>query len=171
MDIDIFAIFRNLAKAFIASSFFSFLKFLGAFAFVILLIADILLLSRRLKGDWKVALYGANVPPLKKTKYQKFWERIKSNVASGDLSKAKIAVIEADKMLGETLELIGYKGKDTGEKIAAVRPGQLVGIEEARQAHDIFKKIVHSRYKIGTREILTALEGYEKVFRGLDLLD
>ena len=33
------------------------------------------------------------------------------------MSKAKIAMIEADQMFGETLEKIGYKGKDTGEKI------------------------------------------------------
>ena len=172
MEINIFAILQSIFKAFAASSFFHFLKIFGAFAFVILLIANILLLSKRLQGDWKVAFYGAKVPSLKKSKYTERWEAIKKNLVVGSLANAKIAVIEADLMFGETLEKIGYKGLDTGERIAAVKPGQLIGLEEAAQAHEIYKKIVRdSGYKIDLDEIQGALGRYEKVFRGLELLD
>lgn len=172
MDINIFAIVQSLWKDFTASAFFAFLKGFGIFAFAVLLIADVLLLSKRLRSDWKKAFYGENVPPLRKSRYLELWERIKRDAVSGDLSKAKIAVIEADKMLGETLEKIGYKGKDTGEKIAAVKPAQLTGLEEAKLAHEVFKKVVrNSEHKIDISEIEMALSGYEKVFRGLELLD
>ncbi len=172
MDINIFAIIQSIYKSFIGSSFFHFLKSFGAFAFVVLLIADILLLSKRLRGDWKIAFYGAKIPDIKKSKYAKRWQRIKENAKSGDLPKMKIAIIEADQMFGETLEKIGYEGKDTGERIAAVRPGQLIGLEEAKESHEIFKKVVRdSGYKIDDAEIQSALAGYEKVFRGLELLD
>lgn len=172
MDINIFAIIESLRETFSASPFFRFLKGFGAFAFVILLIANILLLSKRFRGDWKIAFYGAKIPPLKKSNYLEFWERIKSDASSGDLSKAKIAMIEADKMFGETLEKIGYKGADTGEKIAAVKPGQLIGLKEAIVSHEIYKKVVRDEgYKINMDEIQAALAGYEKVFRGLELLD
>ncbi|MFA6918332.1 MAG: hypothetical protein WC285_05945 [Candidatus Gracilibacteria bacterium] len=172
MDINIFATFRSAFDAFAGSSFFGFIKILAGFVVVILLIADILLLSKRVRGDWKTAFYGAKVPDLKKSKYVEKWEGIKRNAQSENVPKTKIAMIEADQMLGETLEKIGYKGKDTGEKIAEVKPGQLIGIEEAAHAHEIFKKIVHnSSYKIGPVEIQAALDGYEKVFRGLELLD
>jgi hypothetical protein len=172
MDINIFAIFRSAFAAFANSSFFGFVKILAGFIIVVLLIADILLLSKRLRGDWKTAFYGAKVPDLKKSKYIEKWEDIKRNAQGDDSAKAKIAMIKADQMLGETLGKIGYKGKDTGEKIAEVKPGQLIGIEEAKYAHEIFKKIVHnSSYEINLAEIQTALGGYEKVFRGLELLD
>lgn len=172
MDINIFAIVQSLFKAFIASPFFQFIKILSAFVIAILLIANILLLSKRIRGDWKVAFYGAKVPDLKKSKYTERWEKIKADAESDDLSKVKIAVIQADQMFGETLEKIGYKGKDTGEKIEAVKPGQLIGLKEAVQAHEVFKKIVkNSGHEIGSDEIQKALEGYEKVFRGLELLD
>lgn len=172
MDINIFAIIQSIFQAIAASSFFHFIKILAEFVIAILLIADILLLSKRMRGDWKVAFYGAKVPDLKKSKYTELWEHIKSDVLSGDLSKAKIAVIEADKMFGETLEKIGYKGKDTAEKIALVKPGQLIGLDEAKYSHEVFKKIVHnSSYEINLAEIQAALGGYEKVFRGLELLD
>ena len=53
-----------------------------------------------------------------------------------------------------------------------VKPGQLIGLEEAKYSHEIFKKIVrNSGHEIDIAEIQAALEGYEKVFRGLELLD
>lgn len=172
MDINIFSIIQSIYNALLTSSFFHFLKSFGAFAFAILLIANILLLSKRLQGDWKVAFYGAKVPGLKKSKYTEQWEHINSDVASGDMAKAKIAMIEADQMFSETLEKIGYKGKDTAEKIALVKPGQMIGLEEAKQAHEVFKKVVrNAKYEVDISEIQTALGGYEKVFRGLELLD
>jgi len=172
MDIDIFAIFQPLWRSFVASGFFQFIKTLSAFVIAVLLIANILLLSKRIRGDWKVAFYGAKIPDLKKSKYTEKWEAIKENAQSLDLSKTKIALIEADRMFGEILGKIGYEGDDTGRKIAAVKPGQLIGLEEAVQSHEIFKKIVHdSGYGADIAEIQTALEGYEKVFRGLELLD
>ena len=112
------------------------------------------------------------MPNLKKTKYMERWENIKNNAESGDMAKAKIAMIEADQMFGETLEKIGYKGKDTGERISAVKPGQLIGLEEAKFSHEIFKKIVHSSsHEMNIVDIQAALGGCEKVFRGLELLD
>lgn len=172
MDINIFAIFQSLFNGFANSSFFSFIKILAGFIIAILLIADILLISKRIRGDWKIVFYGAKVPDLKKSKYTERWESIKENVESGDIAKAKIAMIEADQMFGETLEKIGYKGKDTGERIEAVKPGQLIGLEEVKFSHEIFKKIVrNSGYEISSEDLQGALEGYEKVFRGLELLD
>lgn len=172
MDIDISAIFQSAFDAFARSSFFGFIKILAGFIIAILLVADILLLSQRIRGDWKVAFYGAKVPGLKKSKYAEKWEGIERNAESGDASKAKIALIEADQMFGETLEKIGYKGKDTGERIDVVKPGQLIGLEEAAQAHEIFKRVVrNSGHRIDIPEIQAALGGYKKVFRGLELLD
>ena len=172
MNTDIFAAFQSAFTGFAASPFFHFIKILAGFIIAILLIADILLLSKRVRGDWKTAFYGAKVPDLKKSKYIERWEGIKRNSQSEDVSKAKIAMIEADQMFGETLEKIGYKGKDTGERMAVVKPGQLIGLEEAKYAHEVFKKIVHnSSHEIDIAEIQLALEGYEKVFRGLELLD
>ena len=172
MDINIFAIFQSALGSFASSSFFGFIKILAGFIIVVLLIANILLLSKRVRGDWKTAFYGAKVPNLKKSKYVERWEGIKKNAQSESASKAKIAMIEADLMFGETLKKIGYKGKDTGERIAEVKPGQLIGLEEAKYAHDIFKKVVrNSGHDISLEEIREALAGYEKVFRGLELLD
>jgi hypothetical protein len=172
MEINIFAIVKQIWDAFTASTFFGVLKVVGAFAFIILLIADILLLSKRLQRDVKVAVYGSSAPKLKKSKYEKRWEGIKKNVLEGGVSGGKIAVIEADKMMNEILEKIGHKGKDAGEKIASVKPGQLIGAEEAAAAHELSRKIAEDpSFQVGTEELQGAIDGYEKVFRGLEVLD
>jgi hypothetical protein len=172
MEVNIFAITQSLWKAFVASSFFHALNAFGIFAFFILLIADILLLSKRIQGDIKIAFLGAKTPSLKRSKYREKWDKIRQEGNSGDLSKAKIAVIEADQMFADVLGRIGYKGKDAGERLAAVKPGQLIGLNEVIQAHEIFKRVVRdSGYEIDASEIQVAIAGYEKVFRGLELFD
>ena len=172
MEIDIFSLLSAVYKSFVSSGFFRFIKIFAGIIIAILLIADILLLAKRIRGDVKVAFYGAKVPGLKKSKYTKDWERIKRHLEEKNISRAKVAVIEADRMLSETLEKIGYQGRDVGEKIAAVRPGQLIGLEEAAKSHEVFKKIVKNpELEISVDELRESVAGYEKVFRGLELLD
>jgi len=172
MDTGIMNAISSAWSAFLASSFFFYFKIFAGFVTAILLIADILLLSKRIQGDIKIAVYGAKVPSLKKSVYTKRWESIKNRIDEGSVSSAKVAVIEADKMLGEVLEKVGYKGKDTAEKIAAVKPGQLIGIDEVNESHAIFKRIVQNHsFEIEHSELHRVLGSYEKVFRGLELLD
>jgi hypothetical protein len=172
MDTGITNVFSSAWSAFLASSFFFYFKILAGFVTAILLIADILLLSKRIQGDVKIAVYGAKVPSLKKSVYAKRWESIKNRMEEGSISSAKVAIIEADRMLDEVLEKVGYQGKDTAEKIEAVKPGQLTGIEEVAGSHDIFKRIVQNHaFEIEHEKLLRTLESYEKVFRGLELLD
>jgi hypothetical protein len=172
MDTGIINIFSSVWTAFLTSSFFFYFKVFAGFVTAVLLIADILLLSKRIQGDVKIAVYGAKVPSLKKSLYTKRWESIKNRIDEGSISSAKVAVIEADRMLSEVLEKVGYKGKDTAEKIEAVKPGQLIGIEEVAESHSIFQRIVQNHaFEIGHEELQRVLDSYEKVFRGLELLD
>lgn len=172
MDTGILNMISSLWSGFLASSFFFYFKLFAGIITVILLIADILLISKRIQGDVKIAVYGAKVPSLKKSVYVKKWESIKNRIEEGSVSSAKMAIIEADKMLGEVLEKVGYKGKDTAEKIAAVKPGQLIGIEEVSASHEVFKNIVQNHaFEMEHEELHRVLAAYEKVFRGLELLD
>ena len=123
MDINIFTIIQSLFSAFAHSAFFGFIKILAGVHHCHSSHRRYSALSKRLRGDWKTAFYGAKVPSLKKSKYTEKWEEIKKNAESGDMSKAKIAMIEADQMFGETLEKIGYKGQDTAEKIGTSETG------------------------------------------------
>jgi len=172
MDTDILGVFSSLYHAFFESRFFFYIKLVSAFAIFVLLIADILLLSKRIQADVKVAIYGANVPRLKKTEYAKKWESILNHLREGTVSSGKIALVEANKMLDEVLGKVGFKGANLEEKIGMIKPGQIVGISEVTEAHELYKKIIENpAHEVEMGEIKKAVDDYEKVFRGLELLN
>ena len=86
MDINIITIFQNFWSAFSQSSSFYYLKMLAGFIIAVLLIADILLLSKRVRTDVTVAIYGANVPKFKKEKYRERWGNIMKRVEEDGIS-------------------------------------------------------------------------------------
>ncbi len=172
MDIDIFNFFSSAYNAFSQSNFFYYLKIFSAFVSVILFIDIILLLSKRIRVDWRVAFYGTPVMRFKKSKYNPRWETIKKRLEEGSVASGKVAIVEADKMLDEALGKLGYVGRDTAEKVSAIKPGQLVGIDEVREIRQYYHKIVEDpTHEIGLDGIKKAVAAYERLFRGIELID
>ncbi|MFA5872112.1 MAG: hypothetical protein WC858_05355 [Parcubacteria group bacterium] len=159
-------------NAFFHSTFMFYIKIIAAFVTAVLLIADLLLIRMRLAGDIKVALYGSKIPFVNKAKYAKTWSDIRKRLELGSVASGKVAIIESDRLLGEILEKMGYAGKDTDERIKAVKPGLILGIEDAAKSHEIFKKIIQDpSYEISLEEIRSVMDAYERVFNGLELLE
>lgn len=172
MDFTSFGSISSFFRTFSESDFFFFVKLISGFAIAVLLIADILLLSKRVRTDMRIAVYGSGSPRLKKSKYMSRWESISKKLDDKSVASGKVAIVEADKMLDEILGKLGFSGKDTEEKITQVKSGQLVGIQEMREIHSFHKKIVDDpTYETSLNEIKTALAAYERVFRGLSLID
>lgn len=167
MDI---TIFQSAWLAFSQSIFFFYLRMVAAFIIAILLMADILLLSKRVRTDVTVAIYGANVPKFKKEKYRERWGNIMKRVEEEGISGGKFALIEADRLLGEVLEKAGYQGKDVTEKLAQIPAGQLIGVSEVTAAHDISEQVLlDPALELSLDEIKENLAGYEKFFSGLEI--
>jgi len=116
--------------------------------------------------------YGTPVMRFKKAKYNPRWEAIKKRLEEGSIASGKIAIVEADKMLNEALGKLGYAGKDTAEKVSTIKPGQLVGIDDVREIQHFFHQIVKDpTHEIGMDEIKKAVATYERVFRGIEMID
>jgi hypothetical protein len=170
MDANNFSSLSSLWSSFTSSSFFYYLKIVAGFVTVILLMADILLLSKRARTDVTVAIYGANVPKFKKEKYRERWANIMKRVEEEGISGGKIALVEADRMFDEVLEQAGYKGKDVAEKLSQIPPGQLIGVVDVTSAHEISEKILlDPSHEIDLDEIKEYLAAYEKFFTGLEI--
>jgi len=164
--------FSSFWTAFSQSNFFFWVKIVAGFAVAVLLVADILLLSKRMRTDLRAALYGSVVHRLKKSGYASNWENIERMLAEGSIASGKIAFVEADRMLDEVLGKLGYTGKDAEEKVQSVKPGQLAGIEDIRETQALHNKIIEDpSYKASLEEIRAALEVYERVFRGLEIIN
>lgn len=79
------------------------------------------------------------------------WEEILGHISTDNPNDWKLAIIEADIMLQETLESAGYAGLTIGDQLKNASPKSFQTLEMAWQAHKVRNKIAHS----GTDFVLT----------------
>ena len=101
-------------------------------------------------------------------KIEKQWTGIRSRLDTGLESEYKLAVIETDNMMEDTLKRMGYAGETLGERLKALTVATLPNIEEVKAVHHIRNNIVHDPdYRLSLEETKNVLEVYEKAFRDL----
>ena len=70
-------------------------------------------------------------------------EDVKSNAASDSPNDWKLAIIEADIILDDTLKQRGYIGTSLGERLKSISGAQMKSINDAWEAHKIRNRIAH----------------------------
>ncbi len=110
-----------------------------------------------------VAVTGGDLSAEKNTK----WEKILALANSENPSDRRMAVIEADVMLEELLENLGYRGDSVGEILKSVDKNQFSSIDAAWEAHKVRNTLVHSGsdFQITERETKRVIVLFEEVFR------
>lgn len=104
-------------------------------------------------------------------KILKQWTKIKSRLETGLESEYKLAIIEADAILADTFEKLGYSGKTLSEKLKNITPTILPNVEKIWQAHNVRNNIVHDpNYRLSLDQAKKVLEIYEEAFKTLELL-
>ncbi|MFH1451402.1 MAG: hypothetical protein ABIF89_02225 [bacterium] len=104
-------------------------------------------------------------------KITKDWLKIVGRLERGMESEYKLAVIEADNMLNETFNRIGYSGQTLGDKLKILTPDTCPNIDEVREAHQMRNSIVHDPdYQLSLPEAKKVTGIYEKVFRDFEML-
>ncbi len=95
------------------------------------------------------------------------WDIIQKRVSENNPESWRIAIIEADILLDETLSNAGYVGQSLGEKLRGANPQSFTTIQDAWNAHKVRNDIAH----VGSDFILTqkraqeTLTQFERVFR------
>ena len=79
----------------------------------------------------------------------------------------RLAILEADIMLNELLDMQGLKGETMAEKMKQADRASFNSIDAAWEAHKIRNRIVHdgSAHPLNQREVRRVIGLYEKVFR------
>lgn len=101
-------------------------------------------------------------------KSDKFTE-LKEHLNSENPNDWKLAIIEADIILDDTLKRQGYAGPTLGDRLKSVSPSALSSIDDAWQAHKVRNQIAHA----GADFVLTqkiareTIVQYERVFQEL----
>lgn len=109
---------------------------------------------------------------LSKRRSVRAWRQIQKRLELGGEANAKLALIEADKVLDELLKIAGYKGETMADRLKKITPAQLSNIEAIWQAHKIRNRLVHEPdYHLSDAEARIAVNIYKKSFQEMGLID
>ncbi len=95
------------------------------------------------------------------------WDRILGEIDSDSEQNWRMAILEADIMLGELLDSLGYRGETMADKMRAVERADFNTIDLAWEAHRMRNRIAHesSEMPLNPRDVRTAIDLYQRVFR------
>lgn len=71
------------------------------------------------------------------------WQVVLDHVNSENPAEWKLAILEADNMLDEILDIEGYKGETLGEKLKAMSPNAIRSYQDLWDAHLVRNQIAH----------------------------
>ncbi len=98
----------------------------------------------------------------------KAWNKIMARLETGLESEYKLAVIEADSMLDDTLKRMGYGGETLGERLGKLTSATLPNIEEVKKAHQTRNDVIHDPdYRLSLDEARKVLAIHEQAFKDL----
>jgi hypothetical protein len=94
------------------------------------------------------------------------WEGIQSKVTENNPESWRLAIIEADILLDETLTNAGYVGQSIGDKLKTANPISFTTVQDAWEAHKVRNEIAHvgSDFVLTKKNAQDTLLRYERVF-------
>ncbi len=100
------------------------------------------------------------------------WERVETYMTSLNSSDWKIAILEADNILDQVVERMGYEGSTLGERMKNIEASDFPYLEEAWTAHKTRNAIAHkgTDYGITRSEAEQTINIYHRVFKELGYL-
>ena len=96
----------------------------------------------------------------------KRWESVKTHIATDNPNDWRQAIIDADIILDDILNRMGYRGESVGEKLKRVAKGDFVTLDDAWEAHKVRNEIAHggSSMSLNHHEAKEAVNRYKRVF-------
>lgn len=100
------------------------------------------------------------------------WQGVLQHAASPQPNDWKLALIEADIMLGDALDAAGYVGATIGEQLKGATATQLQSLQAAWDAHRLRNRVAHegSDFVLTQSEANAAVVKFERALRELGAL-
>lgn len=94
------------------------------------------------------------------------WEDVLKHSTGATSNDWKLAIIEADILLGELLDKLGYAGASIGEKLKSASPAAFTTINQAWRAHGVRNRIAHESgtFVLSQKEAQETIAQYKMVF-------
>ncbi len=99
------------------------------------------------------------------------WEEILRHGDSAKEAEWKFAIIEADKLMDDTLRKAGFLGETMGERLIGIKEGQLQSLQLIWEAHKIRNRLAHdSNYFLRHAEAKKAIQLYGRALEELRVI-
>lgn len=100
------------------------------------------------------------------------WSRVETYMTSLNPSDWKIAILEADNILDEVVERMGYIGETLGERMKKIEASDFPYLEDAWTAHKTRNLIAHkgTDYELSRSEAERVINMYHRIFKELGYL-
>lgn len=130
----------------------------------------IMQVRRHERDKWRAAAHTVAANDIPKTHLR--WNRVIEQISSDNEDGWRLAILEADIMLNELLDVLGYRGETMAEKMKRVDRSRFHSIDLAWEAHGIRNQIAHqgASKKLDSREAKRTIMLYERVFREFDFV-
>ncbi len=94
------------------------------------------------------------------------WERVLKHIQTDNPNDWRTAILEADIILDDMMDAVGYSGATLSDKLKAVEKSDFTTIDLAWEAHKVRNQIAHegSDFLITYREAKRVVGLYRKVF-------
>lgn len=95
------------------------------------------------------------------------WNRIMEHANTADEHQWRLAILEADILLNELLDVLGYKGETMAEKMKQVNRANFNAIDDAWEAHKVRNRVAHegAESPLSEREKNHVIGQYARVFK------
>ncbi|MEX0933710.1 MAG: hypothetical protein WD003_00395 [Candidatus Paceibacterota bacterium] len=94
------------------------------------------------------------------------WGKVMDHLDSLHEADWRLGILEADNMLGEILDSMGYVGDTIGEQLQAIEPSDFRTLNQAWEAHKVRNKIAHegAEFALSKREAQRVTNLFKEVF-------
>lgn len=128
--------------------------------------------THQVEAEWKETFYPRQeeVGPLAAKNPR--WQTVEGHINSDNPSEWRLAILEADIVLDELLDTLGYFGDTMGEKLKGADTGKFRTLNNAWEAHKIRNAIAHegADFTLTKREARRIIDLYESVFREFNFI-
>ncbi len=94
------------------------------------------------------------------------WDRVLSHSLSANENDWRLAIMEADIMLGDLLETMQLPGETIGDRLKAIEKSDFLTLDNAWEAHKVRNQIAHEgmNHKITQKDVNRVIDLYKTVF-------
>jgi hypothetical protein len=95
------------------------------------------------------------------------WRRVTEQANGSSPEGWRLAILEADIMLNELLDLQGYRGETIADKMKQASRANFNSIDAAWEAHKVRNRVAHepAAHELNSREVRRTISLYERVFK------